>query len=615
MEYLSWLLAVAFAVLVIVFAWCWLRAREAKLEADTEHMLAVSALEKEKHELSEALAASENESERKTQILELIDKTQLESNGKVWLYAFDKRDGSQIIGADGEELEGTYRPLPKILERAAEKGRLNCIDTRYSAVTGENTHARVYFLNDVTDKYTIKALGGEIENLHTELDGLGIEIQALLGEIDRLDGEKAELIETIERADAVTTVMNMEYFYRHAEGLVGESDAALILVKTEADLPQAASFGKSREIYLRSCADRILESFPDCIMARYSEESFCCLFVGDTCETANEKADRILTLLTEQGKLLSLCDGNHIDRNVLEVADYRTGDIRELVFCLAIKSSFDRRCKRFGVQSFGAYDYDSILKYRKGMEKLVKRRKIRFKFSPIACSTDAKVYAYQMTPYFPDMAFGSFSEALDGAILFGYTEEFEEILYNECMRVYRKAISEGLLFHDTKVIINSIPDACMSNKAEKAFHEKYFDELNNLISEISEEVPSGLDAARVKRKRMAEWGASCVVNCTEDSGYNMIRIELLSPQLVRVPVSIACSPDSKVLEDIKTRIEGRAKLLIDGISTPKELRDAIAAGADYISGDYVGPAEYDPACVTDRCMKQIGLIKFGKKKV
>ncbi len=622
MEYLPWLLAFAFAVLVIVFIDTWLREKEAAAEADEQHKQELADLEEQKQnlelqkkKLNELLALSQNENKRKDGVLELIDKTNQMSEGKSWVYVLDNQDGHQIIGADGEELKGTYRKLPRTLATAARKGELECTDARYAVSAGETSDAQVYVLNNVTDHYTILTLNDEIENLHSEIDGYGVEIHSLVGEIHRLENNIAELEETIERSDVVTTVMNLKYLCKNAQSFVDTEPASLVFIKTEANLPQIASFGKSREVYLKACVDVINERFPDCHITRYSEDSLCCLFVGDACEAATKKARIILDMLSEKKGLLALSDGTHTDRNVIEVADYRTGEISKLIFCMDIKSEFDRTESRFGVQQFGEYDYTSILEYKRGMDKLARNKKIKFKYRPIADSINGKVYAYQMTPYFPNTAFKSFEQALYGAILFGYVEEFEEMLYSECMRAYKNAVRDGQLFHNTRVILNSIADACMTNRAERNLYEKYYDDLKNLISEISEEVPAGLDCARIKKKRISEWRASCIVNCTEDSGYNMIKLELLSPDLVRVPAEVACSEEHRqVIVDIKTRIEGKARLVVDEISTPAQLREAIAAGADYVAGPYVGADEYEPPCVSDKCMKQIGLIRFGKKK-
>ncbi len=642
MEYLPWLLAVVFAFLAIVVTVFLLREKKARRQADEEHRDAVAKLESEKSVLNEQLTDSETENQRKDGLLELINATHLESNGKVLMYAFDRQNGEQLFGAGGDKLENVCGVLQDVLAEAAEAGELGDADARYSVITGENEQARVYVLNNVTHRYTISDLNREIENLtfkakilRSEADSLGAEAHSFLSEVlrleqdkralwderHRLEGEvkslekaKAALEDTIERSDAVTTVMNIKYFCKNLASFAGDGEASLLFIKTEANLPSATFFGKSREAYLKSCADKIIGEFPDCRIARYSEDSFCCLLAGDF-ETAAQKARVILGLLAEAGKLISLCNGNHVDENVIEISSCKIGEAENLVFCLDIKAKFDRMSAKFGVQPFDSGDYNLIFEYKNGMEKLAAKKKLKFKYRPIADSATGKVFAYQMIPCFPETPFKSFCEAYDGAILFGYIEELEELLYNECMRAYKSAVKSGLLFNNTKIIINSATNACMTNDAEKRLGEKYYDDLQNLISEITEEVPANLEAARIKEKRISGWGASSIVDCTDDIGYNMARIELLSPDIVRVPASIVCAEKNKaVLDDIMARIKGKAKLLVDGINTLSELRGAIAAGADYLAGEYIGDAENEPPCVADRCMRQIGLVRFGKKK-
>ncbi len=615
MEYLPWLIAAALAVLAAVIIRLFVAEKKQRRLEDEKHTHAILALENEKRAVEEEREAAISEGKRKERLIELIVKTHMSSDGKVKIFGFENESNEQLFGTDGEELKGTYRKLPRTLYQSLRSGELDCIDTQYAVTAESDGESRVYVLNDVTDKYKVIELESEIDCLKGEIGELGSRIDELEGDKSSLGAKIESLEDDLSRSDIITDVMNIEYFTENAEMLAGDGEAWLMFIKTEADLPQAASFGKSRELYLKSFAKSMLEAFDGIKIARYSEDSFVCMFSGITAEELGKNAETAVGMLAEHSKLLSLCDDRYENRNVLEISRLKRGRIKELVFCLSIKAAHDRRENRYGVLEFTEQDLEAILGYEQGMEKIIDKKSVRFTYRPIARSSDAKIFAYHAEPYFPNTPFKSVKEAVDGSMLFGYTEEFEKMVYDECLRRYKSCIADGRMLYNTRVILNSTPNTCMTNKAALEFYEKYYVEVKNIITEIPERIPSGLDSARVKKRRADAWNASCIMDMGADVKDNSLKIGLLSPDIVRVDAAIACGEHGReVIGEIRREIKAYdGMILIDGISSAAELREAIAVGAELLAGAFVGGAGTEPQDINDRCIKEIGYKRFGKR--
>ncbi len=606
----GWLLVVISALLALLITGVivlLVYMKRAKIGARKlqEEVVAAQAREKEKEasclELTERnqnlrteLADARALASGRADLLFLLARAHASEGGRVGAFAFDNETGEELLAdACDEALRGALSSdegysLRERLLRMAEDEKPTLLSGKYYTVSRTlSDDSEIYILTDVTDTCRIPALVAECEKLTTR--------------------------------DAFTDT-TMEYRTFLAKQNESFADGTrtgtwVLLLQTEPVNMPATLMGDYKETYVKACADIFLAEFGWDNVARCSEISFCCVFEAATSEEALAVAERVSAAVTEKRRSLWPADNRFVNDHAMMVASFAGTDLTSFMECLSVKARWHIKHGEFGVREFARTEYPLIVSYKKQVERTLKERKVRFFYRPIAYSNNARVLGYEMLPFFPVLPFRSTEEMLEWGGLLGYANELENLLLTECMQVYAKAVDNAVWLGSARVLLHSLEGSCMVKKVEEDFHEKHYDLLPNIILELSEQLPEERLVGSMKRGNVEKWKAECTIRLTEDMLDNGARVAFFDPHMVRISADvIKSSTVREQLEPLITGIhENGGKVMVDGITLPGEVDIAVALGADYLQGEYVGKTAERPEMLSDRCMQKIGLIQYGKK--
>ncbi len=559
-------------------------AETLQLNGEAEQLRAELALTRE------SLEKETDEKNKKAHLLGVIENLQLAQNGRSGIFVFDCADGECVCEMCGKSLVTTLTDdgrleLKDVLASAEESKELRVGGRIYSVFSSEAVGQRVYILTDITDSVRVSELARS----------------------EKLWRKKAEY------GDTYTNAVSFAAFIELGAFVKGDGVASVMFIQTEAALGGFPS-EDAHELYMKSAADALTELFENGIVARYSSDSFCCIAPRKDADAERQSAEAAIALLDGLHTVLRPDRKTSGPCNLIELAEYGEGDLERLVYAMSIKAIDDRNAGRLGARRFESADVDAIFARRAAAERIITEKQIRFSYRPIALASNARIFGYELVPYFTDELFSAPESVVENAEIFGLGAELEALIFSEGMRIYTKAVSDGKLMNTSQVWIRALGRAAMNAESERLFHERYYDSLKNLITEPN---ANSLDAVCVSAKLScaARWGARSAIRLGADAKENLIKLLTLKPALVKISAEVICDPKAKaaVKELAFRQRKGEITIHADGIGTAGELEAAIAAGAAYLSGDFIGRAEGDFGEITDKAMNHIGNIQFGKR--
>ncbi len=583
-KYIPMIAAAALLIAAVITVILLVREIRRRREEQRQHSETKRQLGDEIAALESKLEVEQRLNARHTSVLELIGQVHKQQEGRTEIFAFDKVRGRQIFGDDGDSDVTRQRevPLKMILDEALESGELddNNDGREFAISESENELAKVYLLADITDTKRVPLL----------------------------EAERDEAQKKLLQSDVLTEALNPEGFgdyvkRNHTDG------TRIVFLKTS-----AATLGDAyREKFTKAVAALLRELTDGGVIGRFSDQSFC--FVKEMQNESELRAlcDNILCRINNLHTELQTVNACEMGKSVIYISPV-TADVAQLLDVLDIKSREAKLNGHYGVHLFDTEETAKLLERRDELEAVINKKQIRFLYRPIATSEDARIYGYELIPTFPASPYETADDALREARLFDKAERLERLIFFEGMRIFDKAVLDGKLLYGTYAWISALDGTFLTEADTAELHEKYYDELKNLIVEIGEELPDKLCTASIKRNRAERLGGAAAVKCGASAEENLLKLMLIKPELVRVSAALVCDAKNKtVIKELKAKLRRNGgKLLVDNINKAAELEAAIAVGAEYLEGEYIGKTDTDPGEIAEKCMTKIGQLQFGK---
>ncbi len=543
------------------------------------------------------LFLEQKENQSRKMLLSSIDACSKKQHGRVRIYAFEKESGKCVLSDPAEDgIAALITGMGQIsLRDALEDIRQEVVHIpmegrRFSVTYSENETAEVYTLTDVTDSRLLPVVVKERDRLADEM----------------------------ERCDVLTESMRFDAFVKaqvQAYEAAPREDLWILYLETVPTLLPDEIVGGYAEAYTKKCAQMLMQKMGKSRVARYTSDSFCCILWAENAAAAMRVAQARAEEIEQMRRELWEMDDRLLRPNVWELAHYEGGDFSQLVYSMSIRASVDDQRGKIGVQMFDAADVEKILGYKAAIENAIETKQLRFLYQPIATANSAKIFAYEMIPFFPTLPFSSVEEMLRRARLFGLTNRLEVLLFESCLRLYDKAVNNLKMLPGTRILLQAFPGSCIMTEEETAIHEQNYDLLRNLIVEFNEELPDYQMIAAIKKDNVEHWDAWSATRLDENEGHNSLKLGCYMPELVRISVELITDDEQNaatlaLIESVHA--DGRA-VLADNITTAAQVDAAILAGVDYLQGDYVSKATEEPGEVSDKCMNRVALLQFGKR--
>ncbi len=574
-----------------------IKKRQAEIIEEKEET--ISVLQKIISSFEGSLLAEQSDNGCRRQLLTYLAEGCKGRSGKVSLYVFDYESGERLYKEAGRaDVVAAFTDCGEIpLRTALEAARceLQLPITRaerhftleYTSVCGKE----LYLVTDITDNYRAEGLTTERDILSRRLDG----------------------------CDVFTDAMELGSFVKKHEAVFKENPPVnlwLLYMRTEPAVLPDELMSNFDESYLKLAAELLGERFGVKNVARCTRFGLCAFLYAFDEEMARRIASEVEAQINERRAQLWPVDQRFINRNVFELAYYDGSDLADFIYAVRIRARVDMQKGNAGINMFSSSDVPRILGYKNAIGRAVEKREIRFTYSPIINTSNGKVFAYEMIPVFPSLSFSSLDELLYRARLFSLTDELEDLLFGQAMMRYDRAIKNLKMLPGTRVLIKSFAGACMMARCEEEFKEKNYDLLPNMIAEFSEELPGAERVAEIKHAKIVSYGAWSSVRVDQNSERNGMKVAIYDPQIVRISVRLL---DEKKYEqrirDAIARLHAQGRLvLMDEITKPQDVNTADEIGADLLQGEYVSRPVDDPGEASDKCLKRIAQIRFGKRR-
>ncbi len=566
---------------------------EGELEERTESY--ENELEERRQRFEAELALVVGHNHTFQSLLAAVSEAYREHEGRLGIYIFE---------GDGEEpiYEGDFDSLAE----AIVGGRELTLRSALAELTESETRAV-----------------GEIKLAisRCELEGNEVYVLADISDSFRADDAEravAELKQKIYEMDKLTTAMNFEAFVELQQAAEIDSTPNIYLGFTQVE-PVLISdiivegFG---EEYPKMCAEILVDIFGEGNVARYSSDSFCFAFTAKNEDEARAKLEEAISATEVRRRELWSVDDRLRGRNIWQLSAYDGSGLEDYIYSMSLRTRVDFQRGHSGLRIFEAEAVARVMGHRARFEETIKKKAVRFKYQPIAVAGTAKIFGYEMIPFFPKLPFETTEDMLHWANLFGLANRLEEMVQFELMRCYCKALDNALILGNMRILISTLPGACMVSKTEDDYYEKYYDLIPAVIAEITDHLPEDSRVTEIKCRHLTEWGMWGAVRCDEDIESNSMKMGVISPKLVRISAKVLSKKES--IEDITKFIKfahlHNALVMIDQITTAAQLEQAISVEADCVQGDFVGRASEEFAEISDKCIKKIGQLKFGKKR-
>lgn len=255
------------------------------------------------------------------------------------------------------------------------------------------------------------------------------------------------------------------------------------------------------------------------------------------------------------------------------------------------------------------YDKDSILLHGKEeLNHFIDQGLVSYVFQPIVDIKTAEIFAYEalMRPQTKNLKspFDVIRLAQSQSKLY----EIEKLTWFQAMKSFEKQKQH---FKGAKIFINSIPNHVLSNEDLKLFEERFADNLDNIVVEITENEQSDEECTKTKQDMVARWGGHLALD-DFGSGYNSeLSLLILFPKYVKIDMNIIRGIDidlnrQKLLRNMLSYAKNRdIKIIAEGIETKDEMDKLIEFGVDYMQGYYLGKPNMIPQALDPKVKSEI----------
>lgn len=238
------------------------------------------------------------------------------------------------------------------------------------------------------------------------------------------------------------------------------------------------------------------------------------------------------------------------------------------------------------------YNKNSILLHGKEeLNHFIDQGLTKFAFQPILDAKTGEVFAYEALMRPQTKHLKSPYDVMRLAQSESKLYEIEKLTCFGAMAAFEEQRSE---FSDAKLFINSIPNYVLSDKDLKIFEQRFANDLNRIVIEITENEQSDQECTGIKQEAVARWGSHLALD-DFGSGYSgELSLLILSPKYVKIDMDIIRGIDTdknrqKLLKNILSYAKNRdIKIIPEGVETKGEMEKLIEFGVDYMQGYYLG---------------------------
>lgn len=255
------------------------------------------------------------------------------------------------------------------------------------------------------------------------------------------------------------------------------------------------------------------------------------------------------------------------------------------------------------------YNKDSILLYGKEeLNHFIDQGLVKYAFQPIVDANTGEIFAYEalMRPKTKNLK--SPYDVIRLAQSQSKLYEIEKLTMFEAMRSFEE---QKKYFGEAKIFINSIPNYALSKEDLKLFEERFAENLDRIIVEVTENERSDEECTRIKQNVVANWGGQLALD-DFGSGYNSeLSLLILSPKYVKIDMNIIRDIDTdlnrqKLLMNMLSYAKNRSiRIIAEGVETKGEMDKLIEFGVDYVQGYYLGKPQIVPKNINSKIKSEI----------
>lgn len=266
-----------------------------------------------------------------------------------------------------------------------------------------------------------------------------------------------------------------------------------------------------------------------------------------------------------------------------------------------------------------SFNKDSILLHGKEeLNHFIDQGLVKYAFQPIIDVKTGGIFAYEalMRPQTKNLK--SPYDVIRLASSQSKLYEIEKLTLFEGMKAFEEQKKH---FKGAKIFINSIPNHVLSDEDIKRFEDRFINDLDRLVVEVTENEQSDEECTRIKQKMVAKWGAYLALD-DFGSGYNSeVTLLILSPKYVKIDMNIIRGIDTdlnrqKLLKNMLSYAKNRdIKIIAEGIETKDEMKKLIEFGVDYMQGYYLGKPNMIPQDIASKKKLEIRLFHKEVQKI
>lgn len=241
-------------------------------------------------------------------------------------------------------------------------------------------------------------------------------------------------------------------------------------------------------------------------------------------------------------------------------------------------------------------DEEAVLEEQK-IGKIIKNNEFLYAFQPIVLAATGEIYGYEAL-----MRAESEGTKVSPAAVLGYAAKYGKLydiekatLFNVMDR-YESCYEE---FKDRKIFINSIPGYQLTDKDYTSFKNRYRDEFDKVLIEITEMADLNDEELNKILVRSAEAGFGLAIDDYGTGYSNTASLLRYLPNCVKLDRLLITNinEDTKKQHFVKGMVEfahaNGFKVLAEGVETSAELRTVIEIGVDLIQGFYTARPSFE----------------------
>lgn len=403
--------------------------------------------------------------------------------------------------------------------------------------------------------------------------------------------------------DLLTSLLNRRAFHRMVERLF-EEETLTVAAAVMLDLDNLKYIN---DTYGHDCGDQYIwqaasvlqkHTSDHAVAARMSGDEFYFFLYGGSRE---EIAQEIRSLEQDYRRAeLELPDGQRMRIRISGGIAWYPKDSRSYRQLLRYADFAMYRVKHTTKGQFAEFDLASyrqegfLLHNKEELNRLIDGELVEYAFQPIVSAADGSVFAYEALMRPVSTAFRNPLDVLAVARSQSKLYQIERLTWFKALEAFsRQNPPDG----SVRLFLNSIPNQILAESDMAQFERIYTAYLSRLVVELTEEEKPDDSLTRRKWESIRQWGAEIALD-DYGSGYNGEAMLLsVAPGFLKIDREIISRVDQDASrQQMLSNIAGYAaahsiSVVAEGIETRAELETAIACGAQYLQGYYLGKPE------------------------